>query len=248
MAIKLYRNDCFYILPKLIENRTKIDLILFDPPYGATHLDWDKKLDFTQLWPLLFELTNDMVPIIIFGMEPFSSQLRLSNIRHWKYDYYWKKERLTNIAQVKRRPGKVIETISVFYRKQPIYNPQMVPYYGPKRTNRVKNGKLGDIVNKGGKHKVQEYKDTGFRYPTQLLEYKRDILTSNLHPTQKPVDLLKHLILTYTHSKMTVLDITMGSGSTGIACIETNRKFIGIEKSEKYFEIAKDRIIDKLNQ
>jgi site-specific DNA-methyltransferase (adenine-specific) len=120
----------------------------------------------------------------------------------------------------------------------------MVKYNGPKRTNKVKDGCLGDITNKGGCNKVNEYVDTGYRYPTQLLEFKRDILKCNLHPTQKPVDLLKYLIKTFTKENDIVLDFTMGSGSTGVACIETNRSFIGIEKDPKIYKIAEDRIKD----
>lgn len=240
--ITLYHNDCFNIISDLIDNNIKVDLILTDPPYGATHKKWDEIIDFNKMWILLKSITNQNTPILLFGMEPFSSYLRLSNIKQWKYDYYWKKERITNISQVKKRAGKIIETISVFYDKQPIYNPQMVKYNGPKRTNKVKRGKLGDLVNKGGTNRVIEYNDTGYRYPTQLLEYKRDILTKNLHPMQKPVELLKFFINTYTLPNMTVLDFTMGSGSTGEACIETNRNFIGIEKEKVFFDIAYNRL------
>lgn len=166
----------------------------------------------------------------------------MSNIKDYKYDYYWEKERLTNISQVKRRAGKTIETISVFYKKQPTYNPQMVKYEGVPRSNKVKNGKLGNIIDEGGKKKVFEYKDTGWRYPTQLLKFQRDCLTCNLHETQKPVALLEWLIKTFTNEGETVLDSCMGSGSTGVACKNTNREFVGIELNKEYFDIAKNRI------
>ena len=143
----------------------------------------------------------------------------------------------------KKRAGKTIETISVFYKKQPTYNPQMQKYTGKKRTNKVKNGKLGKLVD-GGTKLVKEYKDTGYRYPTQLLKYQRDILTSNLHKTQKPVALCEFLIKKYTNEGDTVLDNCMGSGTTGVACKNLNRKFIGIELDENYFEIAKNRILE----
>ncbi len=154
------------------------------------------------------------------------------------------KERLTNIQQVKRRPGKTIETISVFYKKQPTYNPQMKKHEGPLRSNKVKNGRIGGIADTGNK-KVKEYKDNGLRYPTQVWKFKRDILISNLHPTQKPILLLEEIIKTYTNEGDLVLDNTMGSGSTGVACLNTNRNFIGIEKEEKYFNIAKERIEER---
>jgi site-specific DNA-methyltransferase (adenine-specific) len=242
--ISLYNGDCRDILVDLINDGIKVDMVLTDPPYGTTHLSWDSVIPFDDIWPLIYDISNDNTPILLFGIEPFSSYLRLSNVKDYKYDFYWKKERITNISQVKRRAGKIIETISVFYRKQPYYNPQMVKYNGPKRTNKVKDGCLGDITNKGGCNKVKEYVDTGYRYPTQLLEFKRDILKCNLHPTQKPVDLLKYLIKTFTKENDIVLDFTMGSGSTGVACIETNRSFIGIEKDPKIYKIAEDRIKD----
>lgn len=154
---------------------------------------------------------------------------------------------MSNVSQVKRRPGKVVETISIFYKKQPTYNPQMTKYDGPKRSNKVKNGKLGKLVDDNTKP-VKEYVDIGYRYPTQVIQFQRDCLKSNLHPTQKPVALLEYLIKTYTNENDTVLDTCMGSGSTGIACLNTNRNFIGIELAENYFNIAKKRIEDYDNK
>ena len=177
----------------------------------------------------------------MFGQEPFSSFLRISNIKNYKYDIYWEKERLTNINQVKRRVGKTVETISVFYKKQCTYNPQMVPYFGKLRSNKVKDGKLGELTDVNMKP-VYEYNDNGFRYPTQVWKYQRDSLTSNLHPTQKPLELIEQLIKTFSNEGDIVLDNCMGSGTTGVACINTRRDFIGIELNEKYFLIAKDRI------
>ena len=152
------------------------------------------------------------------------------------------KERLTNIMQVKKRIGKTVETISIFYKNQPTYNPQMVKYDGPKRTNKVNNGKLGKLIDDNNDKKVKEYIDNGYRYPTQVWKFNRDTLTSNLHPTQKPIKLLEELIKTYTNENDIVLDNCMGSGSTGVACKNLNRRFIGIELDENYFKIAKERI------
>ena len=194
------------------------------------------------MWEQLKRVIKPNGAIVLFGQEPFSSKLRLSSEKMYKYDWYWEKERLTNIAQVKKRAGKTVENICVFYEKQPLYIPQMTVYTGPKRTNKVKNGKMGLLTDSSAK-KVVEYQDNGLRYPTQVLKYKRDILTSNLHPTQKPVALMEYLIKTYTNEGETVLDFTMGSGSTGVACRNLNRKFIGIEKDDKYFDIAKERIL-----
>lgn len=218
-----------------------IDMVLCDLPYGTTACKWDIIIPFEKLWKCYTRIIKPNGAIVLFGQEPFSSALRLSNLDWYKYDIYWEKERLTNINQVKRRVGKTVETISIFYKKQPIYNPQMVKYEGELRSNKVKNGKLGKLTDASEK-KVFEYKDTGWRYPTQVWRYKRDCLIHNFHPTQKPVALLESLIKTYTNEGDTVLDNCMGSGSTGIACKNLNRNFIGIELDEHYFNIAKERI------
>lgn len=170
--------------------------------------------------------------------------LRLSNLKNYKYDIYWEKERLTNINQVKKRVGKTVETISVFYKKQCTYNPQMVKYKGPLRKNKVKNGTLGKLTDENEK-RVLEYHDTGYRYPTQVWKYQRDCLKSNLHPTQKPLALIEELVRTYSNEGDIILDNCMGSGTTGLACKHLNRNFIGIELDENYFETAKERITNE---
>lgn len=240
--IKLYNGDCLEIMEQIPDK--SIDMVLCDLPYGTTNCYWDIIIPFENLWKQYNRIIKDNGAVVLFGQEPFSSYLRISNIKDYKYDLYWEKERLTNIQQVKRRPGKTIETISVFYKKQPTYNPQMKKHEGPLRSNKVKNGRIGGIADTGNK-KVKEYKDNGLRYPTQVWKFKRDILTSNLHPTQKPILLLEEIIKTYTNEGDLVLDNTMGSGSTGVACLNTNREFIGIEKEEKYFNIAKERIEER---
>ena len=239
--ISLYNGDCLEVMNQLIERGIKVDAIITDIPYGTTTCPWDIIIPFDKMWDCINKLRKDNTPILLFGNEPFSSTIRCSNIKEYKYDIYWKKERITNIFQLKKRPGKVIETISVFYNKQPTYNPQMVAHTGKKVTNKIKNGKLGALVDSSNK-KPFEYKDNGMRYPLQIVQFKRDILTSNLHPTQKPVSLLEYLIKTYTNEGDTVLDFTMGSGTTGVACKNTNRNFIGIELDENYFKIAEERI------
>lgn len=163
-----------------------IDMILCDLPYGTTACKWDTVVPFEPLWEHYKRIIKDNGAIVLFGQEPFSSFLRLSNILDYKYDIYWEKERLTNINQVKKRVGKTIETISVFYNKQCTYNPQMIKYNGKLRSNKVKNGTLGKLTDEQTK-KVIEYKDTGYRYPTQVWKFQRDCLKSNLHPTQKPI-------------------------------------------------------------
>jgi site-specific DNA-methyltransferase (adenine-specific) len=187
-------------------------------------------------------LIKPKAAIVLFGQEPFSSFLRISNLEMFKYDWYWEKERLTNIHQVKKRAGKVIETVSVFYDKQCTYNPQMQTYHGERRTNKVKNGVIGGLSD-SNKNKVHEYKDNGTRYPTQLLKFKRDILTSNLHPTQKPVKLLKQLIEIFTDENDTVIDPCAGSGTTLKACMELNRNCYGFELHKDFYNRAVNEML-----
>lgn len=236
----LYNGDCLDIMTQLMDN--SVDCVVCDLPYGTTNCYWDIIIPFDKLWEQYNRIVKNNGAIVLFGQEPFSSLLRCSNLKDYRYDIYWEKERITNIMQVKKRVGKTVETISVFYKNQPTYNPQMVRHDGPKRSNKVKNGKLGKLIDDANDKKVTEYNDTGLRYPTQVWKFKRDILTSNLHPTQKPVALLEELIKTFTNEGDTVLDNCMGSGSTGVACVNTNRNFIGIELDKAYFDIAKNRI------
>lgn len=243
----LYNGDCIEVMKQLIAENTKVDAIITDIPYGTTSCEWDSVIPFDEMWESIKALRKDNAAIVLFGNEPFSSYLRMSNINEYRYDIYWQKERATNIFQLKRRPAKVIENISVFYKEQPTYNPQMTKYDGPKRTNKIKDGKLGLLVDSGNR-KPYEYKDKGVRYPLQIVQFKRDILTSNLHPTQKPLALMEYLVRTFTNEGDTVLDFTMGSGTTGVACTNLNRNFIGIELTEDYFNIAKDRIESTIQQ
>ena len=239
MEIDLRYGDCLDIMQEISNN--SIDCIICDLPYGTTACSWDIIIPFDKLWLEYNRIIKNNGAIILFGQEPFSSLLRVSNLSDYRYDIYWEKERLTNINQVKRRVGKTVETISVFYKKQCTYNPQMIKYEGKPRSNKVKNGKLGKLSDCNEKP-VFEYKDTGYRYPTQVWKFKRDCLTSNLHPTQKPLALIEELVKTYSNENDTILDNCMGSGTTGVACKNLNRNFIGIEKDNKYFEIAKERI------
>lgn len=238
----LYCGDCLEVL--LTITKQSIDLVIIDPPYGQTPLKWDSVIPFKNLWEYLHRVIKPSTPILIFGQEPFSSYVRISNISEYKYDWYWEKERLTNVFQVKRRPGKTIETISVFYDKQPIYNPQKNKHEGKLVTNKIGENARWSVTQSGYEPKTKpfEYHDDGTRHPTQVLRINRDNPRKVLHPTQKPVELLEYLINTYTNENNLVLDCCMGSGSTGIACLNTNRKFIGIEKDETYFDVAKQRM------
>ena len=188
-----------------------------------------------------------MGAIVLFGSEPFSNYLRMSNIKNYKCEWYWKKERGTNFVQAKRYPMKVIESAIVFCEKTPKYFPIMrsvKPYSHvlPKQSNSGTQHMDSKSIDDYGNRIVKQYDKA---YPTNILEYSRDSTKRNnkfKHPTQKPVALLEYLIKTYTLEGETVLDNCMGSGSTGVACLNTNRNFIGIEKDDKYFEIAKKRI------
>ncbi len=208
---------------------------------GTTACKWDSVIPFEPMWERLNKLIKPNGAIVLFGSEPFSSALRMSNIKNYKYDWYWKKERPTNIFQVKRRAGKVIETISVFYKKQCLYNPQKSKHTGKLRTNKIKNGTFGKLI--GNNNGIPtSYRDDRTRFPIQLLEFNRDILKSNFHPTQKPVSLMEYLIKTYTDEDELVLDFTMGSGTTLLACQNLNRRGIGIEMDKGYYDIAVNRI------
>lgn len=239
MEFDLRNGDCIEIMKKIPDNF--INCVICDLPYGTTKCTWDIIIPFDKLWNEYHRICKPDASIILFGQEPFSSLLRVSNLEDYKYDIYWEKERLTNINQVKRRVGKTVETISVFYKKQCTYNPQMKIYTGPLRTNKVKNGKLGKLTDDNTKP-VFEYHDNRTRYPTQVWKYKRDCLTSNLHPTQKPLALIEELVKTFSNENDFVLDNCMGSGTTGVACKNLSRNFIGIEKDENYFIMAKERI------
>lgn len=237
-TVNLMRGDCLELMKNIPDG--SVDLVLTDPPYGITACKWDSVIPFEPMWEQLNRIIKPNGAIVLFGSEPFSSALRVSNIKHFKYDWYWQKTTPTGFLNAKKQPLRNVETISVFYSKQPTYNPQKT--YGHKR-------KISLAKHKQNCKKAEEYNDYGLasydsteRYPTQILQYKTDRQKSALHPTQKPVALLEYLIRTYTSEGETVLDFTMGSGSTGVACVNTNRRFIGIELDPGYFDIATKRI------
>lgn len=210
-------------------------MILCDLPYGTTQCSWDTIIPFEPLWDCYKRVIKDDGAIVLFGSEPFSTLLRLSNLKQFRYDWIWEKEQGANFMLCKYQPYKVHEIISVFSKKRHKYFPQMTlgkPYVSGKGTS-------GDIT--GNVQKVQTV-NMGQRYPRSVQRFNTDKSEGSFHPTQKPVALLEYLIKTYTNEGETVLDNCMGSGSTGVACIGTNRKFIGIEKDEKYFDVAKKRI------
>ena len=232
--IKLYQGDCLDIMGGNIPDKS-VDMILCDLPYGTTQCSWDTIIPFEPLWDCYKRIIKDNGAIVLFGSEPFSTLLRLSNLKQFRYDWIWEKEQGANFMLCKYQPYKVHEIISVFSKKCHKYFPQMTlgkPYVSGKGTS-------GDIT--GNVQKVQTV-NMGQRYPRSVQRFNTDKSEGSFHPTQKPVALLEYLIKTYTNEGDVVLDNCMGSGSTGVACIGTNRKFIGIEKDEKYFDIAKKRI------
>ena len=229
---QLILGECLDVLPKISDK--SVDIVLTDPPYGTTQCKWDSVIPFEPMWKELKRIIKDNGCIALFGSEPFSSYLRTSNIKWFKYDWYWKKEKGFGFLNSKKQPLRNIEIISCFYNKQAKYFPQMKqgkPYYTknkPKKQKGITNDYVEVIT-----------KSDGSRFPQHLISFSKE---TGLHPTQKPVALLEYLIKTYTNENDTVLDFTMGSGSTGVACKNLNRKFIGIEKDQNYFNIAKNRI------
>ena len=224
-----------------------IDFILTDLPYGTTACKWDNIIPYKPMWEQLKRIRKDNTAIALFGTEPFSSHLRLSNLNEFKYDWYWQKSNTPNFMQSKVMPLKNIENILIFsngklfnrknFKNNMFYYPQNL-----KIANKIKNknrGKTNEMLYKRPSQKgtfISKYKN----YPKTLLKYDNE--SKSLHPTQKPIALLEYLIKTYTLENETVLDFTMGSGSTGVACVNTNRDFIGIELDKDYFNIAKERI------
>ena len=241
--IQLYHGDCLEVMDKLIEHGVKVDAIITDPPYGTTACKWDSVIPFDEMWERLNKLIKDNGAIVLFGSEPFSSKLRCSNLKNYKYDWVWNKKLAGNGILAKRQPLKIHENVIVFNSK--IYIPQMTT--GKLRRKLTNNPKISEINGGDGVKRANETFNDQY-YPTSIQEFSMANLRRNrLHPTQKPVALLEYLIKTYTNKNEIVLDFTMGSGSTGVACINTNRKFIGIELDDNYFNVAKKRIEDAQN-
>ena len=233
--MQLIHGDCLEKMKDIPDK--SIDMILCDLPYGTTACKWDTVIPFEPLWEQYNRVIKENGAIVLFGSQPFTSALVMSNPKMFRYEWVWKKTIATNFMLVKKQPAKKHENILVFYKKQPTYNPQMEtgkPYKDKPRKRTVGIHGNAETIKK-------PIKNEGFRYPSTIQEFSNGN-NNNVHPTQKPVALLEYLIKTYTLEGETVLDNTMGSGSTGVACINTNRNFIGIEKDDKYFEIAKKRI------
>ncbi len=239
---KLYLGDCLEVMDMLIEKGVKVDMVLCDPPYGTTSCKWDTIIPLDEMWERLNKIVKPNGAILLFGAEPFSSNLRMSNIKKYKYDWIWSKGRGSDFLNAKRKPLASYENICVFYKKAPTYNPQFwysKPYEGVK----ARNGSCNNQCYGSTKDTIWCSPD-GRRYPINVINIDA-MARSRLHPTQKPVELLEYLIKTYTNEGELVLDFTMGSGSTGVACMNTSRHFIGIELDKEYFNIAVSRIENK---
>jgi site-specific DNA-methyltransferase (adenine-specific) len=250
IVLSLYNDDCLDILPTLKDK--SIDLILTDPPYGTTACKWDSVIPFDPMWKELKRIIKDNGCIALFGSEPFSSHLRLSNLKWYKYDWIWQKNNTSGFALAKKQPMRNHEIISVFYKNQPIYNfikeLRLMNNDSKKRMNYDFSTLKGKNVLQNGIEK-KKYIPTNkeLSYPKSVKFFKSIPNKCRQHPTQKPVVLLEYLIKTYTNGNDTVLDFTMGSGSTGVACKHLNRDFIGIEMDKNYFEIAERRTGNEVN-
>lgn len=221
-----------------------VDMILCDLPYGATRCKWDTVIPLEPLWAQYKRVIKTNGAIVLFGSEPFASRLRLSNLEWYKYDWIWDKVKGTGFLNAKKQPMRNHENILVFYGKQCVYNPQKT--FGHVRKQAYKSKRLQTEVY--GEQKSDTVYDSTERYPRSIQVFSTDTQKSFLHPTQKPVALLEYLIRTYTNEHETVLDSCMGSGSTGVACVNTNRNFIGMELDERYFQIAKKRIYERVDR
>jgi site-specific DNA-methyltransferase (adenine-specific) len=241
--IQLLKGNCLELMKSITDGT--IDAIITDPPYGTTACKWDSVIDFTLMWEQLNRIIKPNGAIVLFGSEPFSSALRMSNIKNYKYDWIWHKNRGSNFATLKYQPFKEHEIISVFNKHN--YHPikQERSESGKSRLDYKFKNKTSESTINGGKfvsNDNDEYVNPlgkNLRNPSSVQKFNTQV---GKHPTQKPVELMEYLIKTYTNENETVLDFTMGSGSTGVAAKNLNRNFIGIEMDHKYFEIAKERI------
>jgi site-specific DNA-methyltransferase (adenine-specific) len=234
----LILGDCLVEMDRLIAQGVKVDAVITDPPYGTTARKWDSVIPFDEMWERLNKLIKPNGAIVLFGQNSFTFNLGASNPKAYRYSMVWEKSKAGGFLNAKRMPLQAHEDILVFYNKLPTYNPQM-SVGKPYTKKAITNGDGGNYgkFNRTGTVAVND----GTRYPRSVIQYQ-NANNSSVHPTQKPVALMEYLIKTYTNEGETVLDFTMGSGTTGVACKNTNRNFIGIELDDKYFKIAKERM------
>lgn len=231
----LHLGDCLEVMQRLPD--ASVDLVLADLPYGTTQCAWDVVIPFDALWEQYLRIAKPEAAIVLCAAQPFASLVVASNPAHYRYEWIWEKGNATGFLNAKKQPLRAHESAQVFYRRQPVYNPQMTSGH-QRRTSKRKT------VNSecyGKALALTEYDSTD-RYPRSVQYFSSDKQTSNFHPTQKPVGWMAFLIATYTNPGGVVLDNTMGSGTTGVACMQLGRSFIGIERDVQYFEIAQQRI------
>jgi len=240
--VKLYCADCVTKLPEI--ETASVDAIIADLPYGITACKWDSVIPLGPLWEQYKRIIKPRGAVVLFGSQPFTSRLVMSNLEWFKYGWIWDKKLPSGFLNAKRRPLHRTEDICMFCAGPSTYNPQMV--------KRGKVRKKGGIIKDGGSKNYGDYGTAvsynNEYYPTNLLVFSNANRAIKQHPTQKPVALMSYLIRTYTNEGETVLDNTMGSGSTGVACVETGRNFIGIEIMQEYFETAQERIAEALEK
>ena len=237
---RIYNEDCLEGMKRIPDG--SVDLVLTDPPYGTTACKWDSVIPFEPMWEQLNRIIKPNGAIVLFGSEPFSSALRMSNIKHFKYDWIWDKKIPSGMSYARFQPMRQTENISVFCNGKTVYNPQMVKRDKPIRAGGMSKGETTNNQKLIALRKTYDYKN-----PTNLVVFDK-IRKGSLHPTQKPIPLLEYLIKTYTNEGETVLDFTMGSGTTAIACINTNRNYIGFELDKHYCDIANERIEEHISQ
>ena len=231
--MELLNGDCLELMKNIPDK--SIDMILCDLPYGTTHNKWDTIISFDKLWAQYKRIIKDNGAILLFSQMPFGASLIMSNPKMFRYEWIWEKNQAAGFLNAKKMPLRKHENILVFYKHLPTYNPQGLikldePIQGEGRANRC--GKNYGVADKS-------FITTHKNYPTDIITFSKD---AGYHPTQKPVALLEYLIKTYTNEGDVVLDNCMGSGSTGVACKNTNREFIGMELDEKYFKVACERL------
>ena len=249
--IDLRQGDCLEIMKDIPDG--SVDMILADLPYGTTACKWDSIIPFEPLWEQYERVIKDNGAIVLTASQPFTSALVMSNPKMFRYQWYWNKNRPTGFANAKKQPLRNVEDVVVFYKKIPTYNPQgLIEINRTVRNSKSAGGETlrSNIEDSSGKGSLRT---SGHSYVQKYTNYPRQALYINsesktVHPTQKPVALFEYLIKTYTNEGETVLDNVMGSGTTGVACLNTNRSFIGIELDDKYFEIAKKRINEAQNK
>ena len=242
--MRLIHGECLEEMQKLIDEGVKVDAVICDPPYGTTKLKWDKVIQFDKVWDLLDQVSTKGCPYIFTAIQPYTTLLNASNIKNYKYNLIWEKTKPTGYQIAKIKPLSIFEDICIFSNGggKITYNPQMVERDKP-RSGRVHSTNNQMKISDGGVY--AEEKTYTHRYPNTIVKIPNGSQKNKVHPTQKPVELIEYLIKTYTDEGDTVLDFTMGSGTTGVACKNLNRDFIGIELDDEYFDIAKQRIEEK---